>query len=168
MELSVGDVVVIPALGPGVVEAHETVPVGPGSIWVWRVELGEDRGTVFIPDNSRGAEGLRPPMSESRVTRLWQAIARQTAPTHRRNWNQRRRRYEQLLHSNSPADIATLIGELSRVAQQKRKKNQRLSFGERRMLEQGRDLLAREVAIATSTPKSDVLQQMDDAVASAA
>ena len=164
MELSVGDVVVVPALGPGVVRAHEEIDVGPALVPAWRIELGDDRGTMFVPDNARGAEGLRPPIDSSRVDSIWQALASQTAPEHRRNWNQRRRRYQEMLESNSPTELARLVGELSAVAEQKADKNQRLSFGERRMLDRVRGLLARELAISTETTEDEVNVKIDAAL----
>lgn len=164
MELSVGDVVVVPALGPGVVEAHESVDIGQHSVDAWRIELGGSRGTMYVPNNARGAEGLRAPMSAEVVPGIWKTISRQAAPKHRRNWNQRRRRYEQMLHSNSPTSLAELLGELARVRARKAHKNQRLSFGERRMLERARDLLAREVAISSGRPQEAVEARLDDVI----
>lgn len=161
MELSVGDVVVVPALGPGVVRAHDTVEVGAIEVGAWRIELGGDRGTLFVPDGRCGEGGLRVPLAAERVPRLYETMATQSAPTHRRNWNQRRRRYEQMLHSNSPTVLAELIGELSLVQKAKAEKNQKLSFGERRLLEKVRDLLAREVATATGVTPDDVHDRMD-------
>lgn len=166
MELSVGDVVVVPALGPGRVRSHDTVDVGATQVAAWRIELGADLGTLFVPDGRSAETRLREPLAAERVPRLYERMAAQSAPEKRRNWNQRRRRYEEMLHSNSPSQLAELIGELSDVKKTKAEKNQRLSFGERRILEKVRDLLAREVATATGTSPDHIHERMDAALAS--
>jgi len=167
LELSIGDTVVVPALGVGIVDANETVDVGEHSVKAYRIHLGEDAGNVWIPEGQMGVHGLREPVAEEHLERVWDSMTSQKAPKKRANWNRRRKRYDEMLASGEPRKVAALVGELAAVRNQKRTKKQTLSFGERLLLEKAQKLLAQEVAATRDCPVEVVRAEMDAMLAEA-
>jgi len=160
LELAIGETVVVPTMGVGVVEATERVDVGDAYVEAYRIDLGPEDGTFWIPQQQLGSQGLRPPISKDRLAAMWAEMLEQEAPKKRANWNRRRKRYSEMLASNEPLQLAALIGELSAVAAVKRTKKQSLSFGERQLLDKAQGLLAQEVAAARDCDVDEVLDEM--------
>lgn len=160
MELAIGDTVVVPTMGVGVVDAREEVDLGEVKVPAFRIDLGEEEGTFWIPVAQLGAQGLREPVGADELARLWAEMLEQEAPKQRANWNRRRKRYHDMLASNEPLQLAALVGELSAVAAVKRTKKQTLSFGERQLLEKAQNLLAQEMAASRDCDIDEVLDEM--------
>ena len=160
MELEIGDTVVVPVMGVGIVDANEEVDVGDGTVTAFRIDMGEDEGTFWIPEAQLGSQGLRAPIAEEHLALLWSTLSEQVAPEKRENWNRRRKRYDDMLASNEPLQLAALIGELMAVQADKRTRNQALSFGERQLLDKTQDLLAAEVAVTTGRPVAEVRDEI--------
>lgn len=165
MELSVGDVVVVPALGVGTVETKQAVDVGDRAVPAYRIDLGPDDGAYWIPEARLGQEGLRQPMAADEVADVLDTLGAQEAPVKRANWNRRRKRYDEMIAANDPAQLAALIGELVAVQVSKKEKKQTLSFGERRLLEKTRRMLVEEIAAATGDDVGVVDQRIDAVLA---
>lgn len=160
MELAVGDVVVVPVLGVGVVERNEPLDLGEETVPAFKIDLGPDSGAYWIPEAQVGQQGLREPMPEEMIDRLWKTMKGAKAPKKRANWNRRRKRYNEMLASNEPMQLAELVGELVAVRAKKRKKKQTLSFGERRLLEKASALIAGEIAATTGDDLDEVLADL--------
>ena len=160
MQLAIGDTVVVPTMGVGVVEATEHVDVGDETVEAYRIDLGPEEGTFWIPKQQLGSQGLRQPIAEEHLGAVWAEMLEQEAPAKRANWNRRRKRYQEMLASNEPLQIAALVGELAAVQAVKRTKKQTLSFGERQLLDKAQDLLAQEVAATRECEVDVVLAEM--------
>ena len=104
------------------------IDVGGGPIEVFRIDLGPDDGVLWVPVGRLSVEGIRLPADEDHVEEAWELIPVQEAPKKRTNWNRRHRRYQEMLMSNQPKQLAELIGELVAVREAKREKRQTLSF----------------------------------------
>jgi len=165
MELSIGDMVVVPSLGVGVVEDKGSLDLGDTRVPAWKIDLGPEDGTYWLPENRVGQEGLRPPVDAERIDRLWKTMTSEKAPDKRAHWNQRRRRYDEMLASNEPIQLAKLIGELVAVKKAKRDKKQVLSFTERRLLEKVREMMVRELAATTGRGEEEVASEMEERLA---
>lgn len=160
MELSVGDEVVVPALGVGKVETHGPIEIGEETVSAYKIDLGPEDGYYWIPESRLGEKGLRPPMNKKDVKAFWKVLTSQKVPGKRANWNRRRKRYDAMLTSNDPTQMARLLGELVAVQSKKRKKKQTLSFGERRLLEKASALIAGEIAATTGDDLDEVLADL--------
>lgn len=152
------DRVVFPGLGVGVVAALEQVPLDGSTIEAYRIEFDDDRGRLWVPVDQAGASGLRPVISEAKAEEAMSVLQSQQPPKMRANWNRRRKRYTEWLHSHDALDVARLVGELMVV---RRDKNGPLSFGERRLLEQGRDLLVAEISAALGVARAIIEARVD-------
>jgi len=116
---------------------------GVGSLEVLRVNLGGKDGITWIPVTMATPDRVRHVMNPDAVPGTWEVLVAQEAPEKRANWNRRQRRYNELIASGAPTDLAELAGELAAVQASKV-----LSFGERRLLEKARRLLVEEIAAA--------------------
>ena len=152
MEYCVGDKVVVPGCGVGLLEAREEMQMeGVGRLDVYRVNLGESAGTTWIPVAAATTDRIRPVMSSDAVPATWEVMSAQEAPEKRATWNRRQRRYNELISSGAPQDLAALAGELAAVQAVKT-----LSFGEVRLLEKARKLLVDEIAVALGQVAEEV------------
>ena len=150
MDYAVEDMVVVPGCGVGRGEAVE----------LYRIDLGDTKGRMWVPTHLVNAQGLRPVMTIERAKEAWTVIEAQAAPDERQNWNRRQRRYNEKLLSNEPIEMAELLGELAAVRNKKE-----LSFGERKIFEKVRELLICEIAAAMAQPRPKIEQRMSKALA---
>lgn len=155
-----GDLVVVARAGVGRVESIETLrPAGQPPCPTYRIVVRALRAKVWVPLARAQAERLRPPVSASRVPAILQVVEATEAPRKRANWNQRRKRYDTLLASNDPIQLAALVGELARVRARKP-----LSFSERRLFETSSSMLRTELG-AVSTRRDATLARLEAALA---
>jgi CarD family transcriptional regulator len=145
LKFKVGDAVVVPGCGVGILSAIEQMAVGGlPPLDVYRIELNGEEGTTWIPVNAANPDRLRPVMDSERVEPTWEALTSQEVPDKLPNWNRRQRRYNEHLLSGDPGDLALVAGELSLVQARKP-----LSYGERRLYDKARRLLVEEIAAVT-------------------
>jgi CarD family transcriptional regulator len=154
--------VVVPGLGVGTLVSIDEIPVDGESLKAYRVELTDGQGRIWVPLERTGTVGIRPVMSSDLAEQTFEVISAQTAPKKRAHWNQRRRRYEELLSSDKPREVAALIGELAAV---QRVKESPLSFSEKRLMERATEMLVGEVAAALGVARSLVEQRLNLAMA---
>lgn len=166
-KLSIDDVVVVPVLGVGRVDRREKLDIGGQMIDVYHIDL-EDEGTYWVPVDRVDSEGVREPLPANRVDEIWDAIESTTAPKKRATWNRRQRRYQEMVMSNEPLEIAKLLGELASVRQQKKAKKQVLSFQERRMFERAKTLIVQEVAASTGRDRDAIATNLEKIIEAAA
>lgn len=151
MKVKVGDQVVFPRCGVGEVEALVTMPVGDEQVELYQISLDNDKGRVWVPKDRLADQGLRPVMAKKRIKKVLQILSEQEAPERRKQWNQRQRRYTEMLTANEPTSLARLVGELAAVRAQKS-----LSFTEKRMFREAWALLVSELAAAADVPKEEM------------
>lgn len=150
MQVQVGEKVVFPGCGVGTIEARETLSIGDERVDAFRIGLAGDDATIWVPADSLVEKGVRPVMDPKHVPRTWEILTSQTAPSKRRPWPQRRRRYTEMLMECTPASLARLLGELTAVRRKnlETKKKKNLSFSEKKYFEQARSMLVAEIAAA--------------------
>ncbi|MCB9743712.1 MAG: hypothetical protein H6740_14020 [Alphaproteobacteria bacterium] len=150
----------IPGCGVGRIDAVESMDVGGDAVQLYRITLEKDQARMWIPTHRAEAEGLRPVMSADRVKQTWEVISSREAPEKRANWNRRQRRYNEMLMSNKPLEMAEVLGELAAVRETKS-----LSFGERRIFERVRELLVGEIAAARGESREEIEARMESTLA---
>lgn len=157
MHFGVGDDVVMPGCGVGRVEAIETKDLGEGGrVELMRISLVAKEARVWIPLHRVSEQRVRAVIDPARIDATIALIEDQEAPTKRRNWNQRRRRYDEMLHSNSPSMLAKLLGELAAVREGKA-----LSFTEKKLFREVWDLLETEFALALGVEREVIAERLE-------
>jgi len=126
---------------------------------MYRILVEATEMRLWIPVHRAAVDGLRAPFAQDDIERLLSIIQDTEAPEKRATWNRRQRRYQELLMSNDPIQLAELLGELASVRQRKA-----LSFGERKMFDRAWDLMQVELRSACDAP-DEVVQRFESALA---
>jgi CarD family transcriptional regulator len=156
----VGDMVVIPAVNVGVIEAIETMTVGEVTGRFFRVLLPSGMRN-WLPVDSMAEKGVRRIMSRETAEELFGVIADQEAPAKRANWNRRQRRYQQTLLDNRPQELGALLGELAAV----QKRNGPLSPREAEIYRRVERLLVAELSQALGLDEIAAQARLEQAIA---
>lgn len=146
----VGDKVVYPMHGAGVIEAIEDREVlgSKRKYYILRFLLGDMK--VMIPLESERAVGLREVIDENGIQEVIRILKEQKG-SGSGNWNRRYRANLEKMRSGSIYQVAEVVGNLSR-----RDHDRGLSTGERKMLESARQMLISELTLARNTEKNQV------------
>lgn len=139
----VGDMAVHPAHGVGEVVGIEKRDLG-GSMNVFYVLKIVDSGLkVMVPVTAISQVGLRRVMSKKEADKVLRILRAPEVAVDLQPWNRRFRAYTEMLKSGSPYEIAKVLRDMYRL-----KFDKDLSFGERRLLDQAKSLLLKELALA--------------------
>ncbi|MDR2005956.1 MAG: CarD family transcriptional regulator [Acidaminococcales bacterium] len=144
--LAIGDKVVYPMHGAGIIEAIEEREIhGENrSYFVLCMIFGDMK--VMIPVNSVDNAGVRPVIDQSEVGKVRTVLVDTSAEQQRHaNWNRRFNMYLKKLKSGNICEVADVVRLL--VNQEKCKK---LSTGERRLLNTAKQILLSELMLSFS------------------
>lgn len=149
----VGDKAVHPAHGLGEVMAIESREVAgsPGSFYV--LKILESGMKVMVPTRAAESVGLRGVMSQRDADTVLAVFETREKAVGTGPWNRRQRAYNELLKSGSPVEVARVLRDLYYV---KFRNEKELSYGERRLMDQARALLFKELALAKRTSEQDI------------
>ncbi|WP_258358949.1 CarD family transcriptional regulator [Moorella sulfitireducens] len=148
----VGDKVVYPMHGAGIIEAIEEREVlgQKKKYYIMRFPLGDIK--VMLPLESEKAAGLREVVDEEGVKEVIKILKeKSTGGNSGTNWNHRYRDNLEKLRSGNICRVAEVVSLLAR-----REQDKGLSTGERKMLENARQILISELALARNYEKKQV------------
>jgi len=150
-----GDIAVYPAHGVGVIESVEMKNISgqDHSFLVMRI-LDNDM-TIMIPTNNVNKVGLRSVMDKNKVDDIFSILQAEPDPIDSKTWNKRFRDYSEKIKVGAATDIAEVMRDLMNLKNQKT-----LSFGERKMLDNVKNLLAQEIAMATNDKADQVEERL--------
>ncbi|MCL4514586.1 MAG: CarD family transcriptional regulator [Firmicutes bacterium] len=147
---NIGDKVVYPMHGAGVIEAIEEKEVlgEREKYYIMKLPIGEMK--VMIPMRNVREVGLRQIINDEEVDKVLEVLkgARTKMST---NWNRRYRANMEKIKSGDIFEVAEVVRNLSL-----RDKEKGLSTGERKMLESSRQILISEIALAKNTDEIQV------------
>ena len=151
-----GDKVVYPMHGAGIIEAIEEKEVLGRSerYYVMRMPIGDLR--VMIPMSSVEELGLREVISKEDVRKVFQVLQGETTSMSQ-NWNRRYRANMEKIKSGDIFEVAEVVRNLT-----VRERDKGLSTGERKMLENARQILISELVLAQDLPEEQVEQQVSE------
>lgn len=152
---SVGDKVVYPMHGAGVIEAIEEREVlgQRDQYYIMRLSVGDMK--VMVPSSSAEEVGLRPVVGMEEVPDVYDVLrGEKTAMS--QNWN---RRYRANMEKMKTGDIYTVAEVVRNLGIRDREKG--LSTGERRMLENAKQILSSELSIVEQKSSAEVIQGIE-------
>jgi len=155
--LSVGDKAVHPSHGLAEVTAIEHREIGSmkGEFYILRII---DNGMrVMVPRASSSAAGIRPVMSAKEADRVLETMKAREVAVDLQPWSRRFRAYTEMIKCGSPHEVAKVLRDMYRL-----KFDKDLSFGERRLLDQAKSLLMKELAAAKGVTEPVLQAQVDD------
>lgn len=153
MEYSVGDRVVYPLHGAGIVEAiEERAVLGQTEMYyVLRLPIGDMR--ILVPCEQADRARLRPVVEREAVGDLLKHASDATELGDQANWSHRYREHLDKLRSGDALMVAEVVGALARRSQRRT-----LAAGERKLYEHARRILLSELVLAGDLDPDDAEQ----------
>lgn len=152
----VGDKAVYPAQGVAEVLGIESREVSGNQETFYMLRLLDSDRRIMIPLSKALSVGLRQVIPSEQVPEVFGLLKTKPARLSRQNWNRRYRGYIEKLKTGSVFDVAEVLRDLYLLRYQKP-----LSFGERRLLDTARELLVKELAVATDGHAGVVQQELE-------
>lgn len=147
---NIGDKVVYPMHGAGVIEAIEEKEVlgERKRYYIMKLPIGEMR--VMIPMSNVNDIGLRQIIDADGVHRVFQILQGEKSKMSH-NWNRRYRANMEKIKSGDVFEVAEVVRNLAI-----RDREKGLSTGERKMLDNARQILISELVLAQNATEEDV------------
>ena len=158
MAFQIGDKVVYPNHGIGVVEDIQADQVGGPEDQFYKLRILANATVVKVPVANVDGVGLRRVISSKDVDRIFDLLENRKIETHS-NWKGRYKDNSDKMRSGSIYDVAGVLKDLSYLSKKKS-----LSFREKRMLDRARFLIVSEVSEVAEEPNDLVEQKIDIAL----
>jgi CarD family transcriptional regulator len=152
----VGEKVVYPGHGVGVIAGLQARTVSGMEHKFYMLHIVDNEMTIMVPAENAATTGLRPVMSKEMVSKVYRVLRTKRVEVDHQNWNRRSREYTEKIKTGSVIEIAKVLRDLLVLRADKE-----LSFGERKMLDTVRNLLVKELAIASATPEEQILKDLN-------
>lgn len=146
VSFKVGDNAVYPGHGVGRVTAIETKEILGSKHTFYSINILDSGMKIMVPQNNAESVGLRPIISRDEAKKVIEILRETNVKIDNQTWNRRYREYMEKIKTGSVYQIAEVLRDLFLL-----KVDKELSFGERKMLDNARALLLRELSLATST-----------------
>ncbi|MCR4420319.1 MAG: CarD family transcriptional regulator [Clostridia bacterium] len=155
----VGDRVVYPMHGAGIIEAIEEKEIlgQKRQYYVMHLPMGDIK--LMIPTDNVEETGLREVISQEEVPKVLR-ILRERKVSMCSNWNRRYRANLEKIKSGNIYEVAEVVRNLVL-----RERERGLSSGERRMLDSARQILISELVLAQGKAEEEVANLLDGLLA---
>jgi CarD family transcriptional regulator len=110
---------------------------------------------VMVPVSAATQVGLRSVMNDEDASDILSTMRAKEVAVDVQPWSRRFRVYTEMIKSGSPTEIAKVLRDMNRL-----KFDKDLSFGERRLLDQARSLLLKELALAKKTTEAEMAEEI--------
>lgn len=156
---NVGDRVVYPMHGAGIIEAIEEREIlgRKQKYYIMRLPIGDMK--VMVPTDNVEGVGLREVIGEDDVQRVFEVL-RSKRTKMSANWNRRYRSNLEKIRSGDIFEVAEVVRNLSI-----REREKGLSTGEKKMLDNARQILVSELVLAQGVEEEEVSLLLDKALA---
>jgi CarD family transcriptional regulator len=160
---TVGDKAVYPVHGVAEVVALEQRDIGGSKTPVYILKILDTGMKIMVPTINAGNVGLRDLITSKQVKEVYAILRSRDIPRDTQTWNRRYREYMEKIKTGSVFEIAEVLRDLCVLRTSKE-----LSFGERKMLENSRGLLIKELALAKDVGEDKIAAEIDAIFAQAA
>ena len=151
----VGDLAVYPAQGVGVIEAIENREVGGSKQLFYIMKIMGNGMKIMIPMVSAKSVGLREVIMETEIPKVYAILRMKDVAIDKQTWNKRYREYLEKIKTGSVFEIARVLRDLSIL-----KGDKSLSFGERKMMDTAKNLLIKEISVASNSAETKVEEDL--------
>ena len=158
MDFQVGEKVIYPNHGIGVVESIQTRPVPGGKISLYQLRILSNDSRVWVPQQNADGVGLRHVISAGDARKIFNLLGDGTIDQ-QANWKGRFKENSDKMRTGSLHEVAVVLKGLSFLS---RKKS--LSFREKRMLDRAKFLLVSELAEVEGKAFAAVEERVDRAL----
>jgi CarD family transcriptional regulator len=151
----VGDIVVYPIHGVARVAAIQKERIGGAEqmcyILETEIRTGNHRPVIKLPVDKAESNRVRKIVDEAEVSKVIDILKNRSLRTDSVTWNKRHREYQEKMRSGSIFQAAEVFRDLTLL-----KETKDLSHGERRLFDQARNLLIKELSIAKRTDEGEI------------
>ncbi|HEX9903134.1 MAG TPA: CarD family transcriptional regulator [Acidobacteriota bacterium] len=148
--LKVGDKVIYPNQGLGIVEAIRDQAVDGLRSKIYHLRLLSNNTLVMIPLAGASELGIRRPVSEDRIDSIFH-LMRKGGVEITKNWKGRYKEHVNLMRSGSLLDMISVLKGLYHLSLTKP-----LSFREKKMMEKAHELIVSELSLACSRSTEEI------------
>lgn len=161
MGFKIGQKVVYPNHGIGIIEQIEQKQIGAVSLPFYTLRLAATNSLVLVPVSNASEVGLRHTISTSECDLLFKALAGDfISPAN--DWKDRFKDFSEKMRTGNIFEVAEVLKHLTYLSHSKP-----LSFREQRMLERSRYLVVSELAAVCRQPDCNIEPRVDQALAQA-
>jgi len=157
-EFKIGDKVVYPNHGLGIIEQIEKRATGDRVEEFLTLRIVANDSTVMVPRSNTTSVGLRRVVTRKEVEEVFDVL-KDTKITLYDDWKGRFQENSDKMRTGSITEVARVFKSLSHLALQKN-----LSYRERRMLDKAKYLIVSEIAEVERMPADQVEAKIDRAV----
>jgi CarD family transcriptional regulator len=154
----IGDKVIYPNHGLGIVERIEEKTILGTTCGFYHLRIAANDTTVLVPLANVDGVGLRRAIDDGEVDRLFKLLGDGKIDS-QQNWKGRFKDNSEKMRTGSIYDVADVLKSLTLLS-----KSKSLSFREKRMLDRARFLIITEVAEVTSRGATSVEGILDQAL----
>ena len=158
MQFEVGDKVIYPNHGIGVVKRIETKTILGTTCGFYSLRMTSSDTTVLVPIDNVENVGLRGAIADHEVKKLFTLLGNGKIENHQ-NWKGRFKDNSDKMRTGSIYDVVDVLKSLNFLSQSKN-----LSFREKRMLDRAKFLVVSEVSEVTSQPAEAVEEKVNKAL----
>ena len=152
----VGDKAVYPAHGVAQITGIESREIAGQKKEFYILRILDTDMKLMIPTDGASRAGLRDVISKRDAKKVIEILKDPSIAVTVQPWNKRYREYTEMLTSGSAFEVAKVLRDLHRVKEEKE-----LSFSERRLLEQARNLVVTELALARKIDVAKVEREVE-------
>ena len=154
MEFEVGDKVIYPNHGLGVVDKIEEKTILGTTCGFYSLRMASSDTTVLVPLDNVAGVGLRRAIADTEVKKLFTKLGNGKIDNHQ-NWKGRFKDNSDKMRTGSIRDVIDVLKSLNLLS-----KSKNLSFREKRMLDRAKFLVVSEISEVTG----DTSELVDDKV----
>ena len=158
MTFEVGDKVIYPNHGLGIVEGIEDKTIFGTTSGFFHLRIVANDTTVLVPVSNVDGVGLRKAITDEEVDRLFTLLSNGKIDNHQ-NWKGRFKDNSDKMRTGSIYDMADVLKSLTFLS-----KSKSLSFREKRMLDRAKALIISEVSEVMREKSSDVEIKVSEAL----
>jgi CarD family transcriptional regulator len=158
VDFQVGQKVIYPNHGIGVVESIQTRPIPGGKISLYQLRILANDSRVWVPQQNADGVGLRGVITPSDARKIFNLLGDGNIDQ-QSNWKGRLKENSDKMRTGSLYEVAMVLKGLSHLS---RKKS--LSFREKRMLDRAKFLLISELAEVEGKTQAAIEERVDRAL----
>ena len=158
MDFQVGQKVIYPNHGIGVVESIQTRPTPAGKISLYKLRILANDSRVWVPQQNAGGVGLRHVITSGDVRKIFILLGDGNIDQHP-NWKGRFKENSDKMRTGSIYEVAIVLKGLTFLSRKKA-----LSFREKRMLDRAKFLIVSEIAEVEGKAATLIEEKVDRAL----
>ena len=160
LEFQVGDKAVYPAQGVAEVVGIEAKEISGKPMKFYVLKVLDSDMRILVPVDKAEQVGLREVVQEDQIREVYDILKEKELHVDKQTWNRRYRGFMEKIKTGSLFDVAEVYRDLYRL-----KTSKVLSFGERKMLDNAKQLIVKELAVARKWTEEKVESELEKACA---